>query len=216
MKTVATIEARMTSTRLPGKVLLPLAGQPMIAQLTKRLSRSQRIDQIVIAVPYGEEKIALMSPVGNVYAGPRGYADDCLGRTLEAALRFDADLIVRVPGDNPLVHPDAVDLAVDRWSEGAVVNNIQGHGWPDGIGAWVFSLKFLQWADRMLIGQAEREHLRFHVPEDSPPCPPAYAYPDLRLDVNTKEDYEYVARIYDRLGPDCTVADIVKAGLDQR
>ena len=113
MKTVAIIEARMTSTRLPGKVMLPILGKPMLELLIERLKRATLINQIVVATTqnltdYAIEQLAQRMGVECF----RGSEDDVLDRVLHAAHTYEADVIVEVTGDCPLIDPLIIDKVI--------------------------------------------------------------------------------------------------------
>ena len=115
-KIVATIEARMTSTRLPGKVLLPLAGKPALERLVERLKRSLYIDEIVVATTTNqtdEPIVELCESLGVKYF--RGSELDVLKRVLGAAESVRADIIVEITGDCPLMDWRIVDRGIEEF-----------------------------------------------------------------------------------------------------
>ena len=113
MKTVAIVQARMGSTRLPEKVMKKICGIPMIELLLRRLSRSQELDQIVVATSVDERNQPLIEHIRSLgYTCVAGSEQDVLGRYLLAAEAADADVIVRITGDCPLVDPGLVDSAI--------------------------------------------------------------------------------------------------------
>src|SRR3954454_8823993 len=118
-RVVATIEARMTSSRLPGKVLLPAVGKPLLELMVERLQRSRHLDAIVIATTEDASSDPLEELAERLGIGCfRGSEDDVLARVLGAARAYDADLIVELTGDCPLIDPALVDLHVERFNEG--------------------------------------------------------------------------------------------------
>src|SRR5579859_1898597 len=114
MRIVATIEARMRSTRLPGKVLRPAAGKPLLELLIERLRRVSRIDQIVVATTDNpaDDMIARLAQRLGVGCF-RGSEEDVLDRVLRAAQSVAADLIVEITADCPLIDPEVVGHVVD-------------------------------------------------------------------------------------------------------
>lgn len=214
MKVVAILQARLGSTRLPGKVLLPLAGQPMVRQILERVQWAKTLDALVLAVP-GRDAAAL-APMAHglatLYADP-GDEADLVGRYLGAAASVGADLIVRIPCDNPCVDPAYVDAAVADYLRDPVIyySNTtaacEGQ-YLDGIGAEVVSLSRLKWLDQRTRGNPSwREHPHaFFRDYGLLRLPKA----EVRLDVNTHEDYLFIQALYDHFGhPRFTTLEIL-------
>jgi glutamate-1-semialdehyde 2,1-aminomutase len=135
MKVVAIVQARMGSTRLPDKVMKPLAGMPMIELLLKRLSQSQSLNQIVLATSTDARNDALVNHVSRLgYVCVRGSESDVLSRYLMAARQVNANVVVRITGDCPLVDPHLVDTAVERFKQAGVdyLSNVAPATYPDG------------------------------------------------------------------------------------
>ena len=217
MKIVAIIQARMGSTRLPGKVLLPLAEKPMLQHLIERVQRATTVQAIRIAYPDPDsnESAPIRNLVEDLYdTGVRGYScgsrpqEDVVGRYVDAAEFMNADLIVRIPGDNPCVEPWAIDRAVSAYLDqpcvfysSTICNVVHGTRdyWVDGLGAEVFSMSRLKWLDEKTQGHpAWREHPHQYFYDHGV----VFDHPaDVRLDVNTQADYEFVKDIYEALYP---------------
>ena len=232
MKVVAIIQARMGGKRLPGKVMLPLSGKPMLWHIIERVKRAKLVDEVVVAVPKNSHAIKCNVEIIEMTEGVSD--DDLITRYFYTAEELDADIIVRVCADNPCVEPGEIDRATEFYLEGGkiFVSNAHQHsnlcmihgdyglfenGYPDGIGCEVFSFDTLFWINRFLKGKQEREHLHkyFHdnAITESPVCPKEFARPDLKLDVNTQQDYEYIKNIYDNLypkNPNFHVTDIIE------
>jgi spore coat polysaccharide biosynthesis protein SpsF len=200
MKIVAICQARLASTRLPGKMLLPLAGAPLLQRVLERVQRATRLDEIVLAVPHHDALTFLPLARTRAHLFPyHGEESDLVGRYLAAATAFGADLIVRIPCDNPCIDPSYIDQAIDGWfSEMSpfITNTTASCGgqWIDGIGAEVFSFNRLQWLDHVTRQRdpSLREHLHRFFCAYLPQA-------DLRLDINTQDDYDFIAGIYDAL-----------------
>ena len=113
-RTVAIIQARMGSTRLPGKVLLDIAGRPLLAYLVERISRARTLDEIVVATTTSENDNGVIEEC-ELRGIPnfRGSETDVLGRYVSAARASRADIVVRVTADNPFTDPDSIDRVVD-------------------------------------------------------------------------------------------------------
>src|SRR5262245_46570335 len=117
MRTIAIVQARMGSTRLPGKVLRDLCGATMLAQCVSRLQRARSLDEVVIATSYGPEDDAVVDEGHRIGVRVhRGSAHDVLARYHGAARITDADAIVRVTSDCPLIDPEVVDRVVAELS----------------------------------------------------------------------------------------------------
>jgi spore coat polysaccharide biosynthesis protein SpsF len=162
MRVIATIEARMTSSRLPGKVLLESIGKPMLQLMVERLRHLERVDDIVIATTTNktdEPIVALAEKLGIQYY--RGSENDVLTRVLEAAKANGADLIVELSGDCPLIDPVIVDQVIDAYFENDCdyATNCLTQTFPLGMETEVFSSKLLEIADTEGKTQEDREHV---------------------------------------------------------
>lgn len=197
----------MTSTRLPGKVLLPLAGEPMLTRLVERLRRVQRADGIVIATTTNttDDAIAKLSEQLGVPCH-RGSEHDVLSRYADAARLHGADVVVRITSDCPLIDPALIDQVIAVYQEGDsdCVSNMLPPTWPYGMAVEVFSAAALAEAHAEAGQPAEREHV----------TPFLYAHPERyrlrnvtspvdlshhRWTVDTPEDYELVRRLFEAL-----------------
>jgi len=211
MKTVATIEARMSSTRLPGKVSRTILGKPMLELLIERLKRAQSLDEIVVATtknPADNVIEELAHRIGvNCF---RGSEEDVLERVLRAAMAAKADLIVEITGDCPLIDPAIVDKLVGIYNEGRFdyVSNSLKRTFPRGLDTQVFSTKLLETVSALTQDPGDREHVSLYIYEH----PDTFSlhnvesglpevYWDLRLTVDTLEDFQLVHEIYEHLYP---------------
>src|SRR5262249_10453488 len=141
VRTVCTIEARMTSSRLPGKVLLEAAGKPLLAHMVERLRRARTLDAIVIATTEEAASDPIVALAEQLGVGCfRGGEEDVLARVLGAAQAYDAELIVETTGDCPLIDPEVVDLVVERFNEGGVdyCSNTLERTYPRGLDTQAF------------------------------------------------------------------------------
>lgn len=225
MKTLIIVQARMTSTRLPGKVLLPLAGEPMLTRLIERLRRVRRADGIVVATTTNtsDDPIAMLCEQLGVPCH-RGSEHDVLSRYADAARLHGADVVVRITSDCPLIDPALIDQTIAAYDEGGsdYVSNMLPPTWPYGMAVEVFSAAALAQAHAEATQAAEREHVtpflywhpeRYRLRNVASPV-------DLsqhRWTVDTPEDYALVGRLFDHLmptHPHFTQADVL-ALLDQ-
>jgi glutamate-1-semialdehyde 2,1-aminomutase len=161
-KIVAIVQARMGSTRLPGKVMADVAGKPAIARLLERLGRARQVQEVWLAcseLPENGPLAALAQSMGVKVL--RGDEHDVLGRFALVARRSDADAVVRITGDCPLVDPDVVDQVVAAFRAGTAdfCSNTLKRSFPDGLDVEVFTRAALDRADR----EAKEPFLREHV-----------------------------------------------------
>jgi spore coat polysaccharide biosynthesis protein SpsF len=203
-------QARMGSTRLPGKVMLPILGRPMLYWHLSRLGRARRIDRLVVAttdLPQDEPIVNLCKTMG--IAVFRGSEQDVLSRYAGACQRFAATTVVRVTSDCPLIDPTVVDQVIAAY--GAARPDLdyaalEPKDYPRGLDTEVFTAKALLAADANAIDAAEREHV----------TPYLYRRPDRfrcvrlatgeglgehRWCVDEPADYELVRRIIETLWP---------------
>jgi spore coat polysaccharide biosynthesis protein SpsF len=198
-RVVATIEARMTSSRLPGKVLLPAAGKPLLELMVERLRRTRHLDEIVIATTEDASSDPLQALAERLGIGCfRGSEDDVLARVLGAAQAYDADLIVELTGDCPLIDPALVDHVIERHREGGAdyTANVLEKTYPLGFAVQVFPTAVLAEVASLTDDPADREHVSLYIYEH----PERYRlrnvvsdHPEsaeLRLTVDTPEDYD--------------------------
>ena len=213
MKTVAIIQARMGSTRLPGKILQNLTGIPMLTRVVNRVKRATTVDEVVVATtvePADSAIEELVKDSGWKYY--RGSQDDVLDRYYHAAKQSEADVIVRITSDCPLIDPGVLDRVVREFQnhnpEYAYVSNINPtRHFPRGLDVEVFSLANLELAWNEDTNPAQREHV----------TPYFYRNPDRfrifcvtadadhsahRWTVDTPEDLALIQRIYDHFGHD--------------
>ncbi len=214
------LQARMGSTRLPGKSLLPLAGSPLLARIIERVKRCATVDRIVLATTRKLEDDALETLARGEGIGVfRGSEHDLLDRYVQAARAFDAEVVVRLPADNPVPEPEEIDRIIGYHLTGqsdfsSNLAQVLDNGYPDGIGAEVMDRRILEEVSSACHNAEQREHVHlsfFNYRTQQPaspryrvgtvPCPPAFRRPDLVLDVNTPEQYEFMAALYGALYP---------------
>jgi glutamate-1-semialdehyde 2,1-aminomutase len=162
LSVIAIVQARMGSTRLPGKVLEPIGDRPMIEVILSRLSGSKLIDEVVVATGRDDKNRPLVECLRLL--GRRvfeGSEDDVLDRYYQAALSLDAATIIRVTGDCPLIDPSIVELVVrTREAKGAdYASNIAPPTFPDGLDVEAFSFSALARAWREAEAPSDREHV---------------------------------------------------------
>lgn len=162
MKVVAIVQARMGSTRLPNKVMKRIGGKPMIELLLARLSRSNEIDEIVLATSEAAQNAPLIEHVRSLgYRCHAGSEDDVLDRYYEAANISDAAVVVRITGDCPLVDPALVDEVIRGYKAAEVdyFSNTDPPTYPDGLDIEVFSFAALERTAKETSVPFDREHV---------------------------------------------------------
>lgn len=203
MRVGAVIQARFSSRRLPGKVLRPLCGKPLLGHLVDRLQRSAALDIIGVATSGepSDDAVAAFCADAEIPCY-RGALDDVLGRVKAAAQHFRLDGILRVSGDSPLIDPALVRQAVKLFRRGGwdVVTNVQVRSFPKGQSVEIIAATALDRAAKKARAAAEREHV----------TPYLYAHPDLfrirnlvarvarptlQLSVDTAEDFAHIEAI---------------------
>lgn len=208
-KTVCIVQARMNSTRLPGKILLEIAGHPLLKHLIDRIKEAKTIDEIVIATtinPDCRPIIELAEKEGVQWFA--GDEDDVLARYLGAAKKTGAEHIVRITSDCPLIDPVTIDKIVNLYHDNQAdyVSNTIERTYPRGLDTEIFSFEALERADRMAVDKPYREHVTLFMyrhPEEfdllNVFAEPPLNRPDLRLTVDTKEDFRLIKEIYEAL-----------------
>lgn len=209
MKRVVIIQARMSSSRLPGKVLLPIMGLPMIVFMIQRLRASKRTDELVVAISNDPSDDALAQTLSeHCIQCVRGSLDDVLDRFYSAAKQTQATHIVRLTGDCPLMDADLVDHALTELESGAIdyVLNTLPPTFPDGLDVEAFTFQALERTWREASMRSEREHVTPYM--RSPlsnlrvrswtGCSDASA---LRWTVDHADDYEYVLSLVRAMAP---------------
>jgi spore coat polysaccharide biosynthesis protein SpsF len=205
-KVVCIVEARFNSTRLPGKVLMPILGEPMLVRMIERLRLSRTLDDVVVATTDGAADDALAATVERMGAHIfRGSEDDVLDRVVKAAESSEAEVIVETTGDCPLIDPGLIDKVVGDFLVGGAdfVSNILPHTTPRGTDVRVFRAADLAEINEKSTDPADHEHVSLHFWEhlDRYQCRNVEMdLPDvvakLRFTVDTAEDLEFVRAIY--------------------
>lgn len=211
MRRVIVVQARMTSTRLPGKVLMDLAGKPLLERQLERLRRCARADEVMLAVTENaaDDPLAEFARRFDVRCH-RGSEHDVLARYAGAAREAQADLVVRVTSDCPLIDPaetDAVIAALEerRATHDYASNRLEPH-LPRGLDTEALWRDTLDRMDRMATSKPAREHVTWFCYAERAELfslhsvrRPVDAH-DLRWTVDTPDDLEMVRTLYDRLG----------------
>jgi spore coat polysaccharide biosynthesis protein SpsF (cytidylyltransferase family) len=221
-KPIAIIQARMTSTRLPGKVLMELAGQTVLHYVVRRCQMSRRLAGVIVATTDEPADDCLVAAAQSLGAGVfRGSRDDVLDRYLQTALSSGADPVVRITSDCPLIEPAVIDAAVECF-EGEGVDFVYGDGFPRGTGdVEVLTFAALQnaWSETRLDETYYREHvITYHLnhPEKfrhhKLQAPPDIERLEYRLCVDEPDDLKVIRRVCDHFSPriDFTLAEVLE------
>ncbi len=169
LKVVGIVQARTGSTRLPGKVLMDLAGEPMLARVVRRLSRAQSLHEVIVATTTEAQDDAV-AELARARGWPciRGSRDDVLDRYYQAATDRMADLVVRVTGDCPFIEPILVDQVVaallDGWPDVDLSSNVwPRRTFPRGLDAEALTSLALARVWREDHSPRTREHVTAHI-----------------------------------------------------
>jgi glutamate-1-semialdehyde aminotransferase/spore coat polysaccharide biosynthesis protein SpsF (cytidylyltransferase family) len=201
---VAIVQARMSSTRLPGKALADVRGRPMLWRVISRLRCARLLDEVLVATSENpsDNAIARFCEQEAVLCF-RGSETDVLDRYYQAARAQGTDIVVRITGDCPLIDPIVVDSVVRRFLEGRFdyVSNALRYTYPDGLDTEVFSFTALEQAWREATKPSEREHVtpylrsgKFRVANVDNDC---LLPRNLRWTVDEPADLEFVRKVYD-------------------
>lgn len=220
-KIVVIVQARMGSTRLPGKVLLPILDRPMLEFQLERLRRVQNAHQLIVAttsLAEDEPIVSLCKRLG--VAVFRGESEDVLKRYYDCARKHKAGIIVRITGDCPLIDPEIVDKVIWFYLTHGFdyAGNTLKKSYPRGMDTEVFSLSALAKTFREAQKPEEREHVTLHMyknPEKFSAGNTANFRDEsqYRLTVDQKEDFQLVSQIIERLypgNPSFSLRDIIK------
>lgn len=206
------IQARTGSSRLPGKIMLPLAGKPMLVRMYERVAASKTPKEIIVATTTDVEDDAVVDLCeANDIKYFRGHPTDLLDRHYKAGLESGADIVVKIPSDCPLICPDVIDNVLNLYLENQgsfdFVSNLHPATHPDGNDVEVIPMKILEQVWKESDRDFEREHTTPYIWER----PEKFRIGNLewetgldlsmshRFVLDYEEDYEFIKRIYDEL-----------------
>jgi spore coat polysaccharide biosynthesis protein SpsF (cytidylyltransferase family) len=210
MKTLAILQARVSSSRLPGKVLLPILGEPMLFRQIERIRRAKRIDQMIVATSSDPSDDVLARECANRgVACARGSLDDVLDRFVCSARPYQPEVVIRLTGDCPLADPHLIDAMLDKFEADDLdyLTNADPPTFPDGLDVEVLRFECLLAAHREAKLPSEREHV----------TPFLRAHPErfrlgnfrsatdlsaLRWTVDEPRDLEFVRSVYQGIYPE--------------
>lgn len=208
---VASIEARFASTRLPGKVLSDINGQPALTRLTNRLRRCKRLDKIVLATTTNplDDRLEDWAKKEGIPCY-RGSESDVLQRVVEAQIDMSSEIVVEICGDTPLIDPEVVDRAIEVFlnNDCDIVSTVWKQSYPQGIDVEVFRLSDLEEIAAKVCDSAVREHVSLYFYEHPEryrvmnlDAPTELRAPNQRLQLDYPEDQDLIRKVYRRLEP---------------
>ncbi len=212
MKIVTVIQARRGSTRLTDKILLPIAGKELLVRMVQRVMLSESAGTVVVATTQNQEDDVIVDICKregfNVF---RGHETDLLDRHFKASQEFDADAVVKIPSDVPLIDPEIIDIVIGYFirnkNEYDFVSNLHPATYPDGNDVEIMHMDILKQAWENATLDFEREHTTPYIWEN----PDKYRIGNVtwdsgfdysmshRFTIDYKEDYEFIKTVFDKL-----------------
>lgn len=223
MKVIATVEARMASTRLPGKTMKPLLGKPVLHRVIERIRRAGRVEDVVVATtvnPADEVIVDYCRREGIPHH--RGSEEDVLGRVIETAQRRGGDVIVQLGADCPFYDPALIDQLVEIYLGGGwdYVANDMTLTFPEGVDAHVVARRTLEEVAAKTSRPQDRDDVPRYIWEHPAEyrifnlqAPAALHAPHVRLTLDYPEDFELTEAIYAALyprNPDFSTLDVLR------
>ena len=212
IKIVTVIQSRMDSTRLPGKVMMPLAGKPLLYRMHERVAASKLSGEIIIAATKAETDIPIIQLCEeNNINYFRGHSTDLLERHYQAAKIFNADVVVKIPSDCPLIDPNIIDKVIKYYIDNKhnfdFVSNLHPPSYPDGNDVEVMTMKALEDARQNAKLPLEREHTTPYFWDNPDKLRIGNVPWETGLDfsmthrftIDYKEDYDFIKVVYDEL-----------------
>ncbi len=223
---VIVTQARTGSTRLPGKIVMPLSGKPLLVRMVERIEAAKVTKTVVVATTYDNEddKVEELCKEHGFNCF-RGHPTDLLERHYKAGKEYNADIVVKIPSDVPLIDPKVIDRVINYYLENEdrydFVSNLHPATYPDGNDVEVMPMRVLETAYNEAKLPMEREHTtpyiwenkdRFRVGNVEWESGKDYSMSH-RFTIDYKEDYDFISRIYDELyesNPKFGLDDILK------
>lgn len=206
MKTIAIIQARIGSTRLPYKMMLSLHGKPIIEWVIKRVQKSKLLDDIIVAIPMSEENDILEHYIMKLGIKVfRGSESNVLERFYNSVKHENASHIIRICADNPLIDPYEIDNLIQFYIHNScdyAYNHIPKNNlYPDGLGAEIISFDLLRILQEVVETQHHKEHCLSYIHDNKEqfviktfnPINYNLHHPELRFDIDTFDDYYNLA-----------------------
>jgi spore coat polysaccharide biosynthesis protein SpsF len=204
---IAIIQARMTSTRLPGKVLKTIKGKPLLEHVIRRIRYSKNLGDTIVATVDSIDSTPVIELCNKLDVKTfAGSEYNVLERYYEASKKYDAQIILRITADCPLVDPDVIDLMIERFlaSDCDYLSNTMVRTYPRGLDVEIFTFTALEKAFNEATKDYEKEHVTPYIIKH----PDIFKlesfinkddYSMFRLTVDTIEDFNLIIEIYNRL-----------------
>jgi len=211
METITVIQARMSSTRLPGKVMLPLLGKPLLIRMIERVKSANFVGEVIVATSTNadDDGIEILCNQNNIICS-RGHLTNLLDRHYQVAKQFNAEAVVKIPSDCPLIDPKVIDKVIGHYinsDEFDFVSNLHPATYPDGNDVEIFSFESLECAWNDATKDYEREHTTPFIWEHQDvfcvgnvTWETGYDFSSThRWTIDFPEDYEFIRKVYDEL-----------------
>jgi len=209
MSVLVVVQARMSSTRMPGKILRPLGGRPLLVRMLERVRAARTPFELLVATTtesVDDPVVAVAAQAG--VQTVRGHATDLLDRHIQATRSVDADAVVKIPSDCPLIDPAVIDRIIGAFLDDPTydyVSNLHPATWPDGYDVEVMSRAAIETAHR----EADRPHEREHTTPFLWDRPERFRIKNVtwdrdlqmthRLTIDYPEDYALIQAVFDAL-----------------
>ena len=223
MRIGVTIEARMTSSRLPGKVLMEACGKSMLELMVERVKCVNGLDEIILATTNNDtdDCLAFLAEKMGISCF-RGSEHDVLGRILKASEEYNIDIIVELTGDCPLIDPACIEKVIDEFFQNKpdYATNALSKTYPLGMEAQVFPSSILAEVAQLTNDPLDREHVTLYIYKNtekynvlSISADGIHNRPEFQLTLDEKDDYKLIKNIFENLyiqKPDFTLSDIIQ------
>jgi len=207
MKYLAAIQARYGSTRLPGKILMDLAGKPVLQRVIERAEKSRNIDEVIVITSISKADVKTVNLVSSLgYRVIAGSENDVLDRYYQSTKLFDPEYVIRITGDCPLYDADMLDLAISRMDADTDYMASLTETIADGLDIEVFRFSALKYAWENAKLASEREHVTLYIKNH----PEIFKLQDFlcplgdlnkeRWSLDEPEDYKLLSEIYSHFG----------------
>jgi len=209
-KIIVMIQARMGSTRLPGKVALPLGGTTVLEQVVERVSMAKTVNEVLVITTLSHHDLSLVKLCsgGNIRVFC-GSEEDVLDRYYQAAKLIKPEHIIRITADCPLMDFKVIDLVVKKHLESGAdyTSNVMHETYPDGLDVEIFTYKTLEKAWKEAVKKSDREHVTLYI-RSNPETFKLHSVENpvdlshLRWTLDEPEDYEFISKVYSSFGSD--------------
>jgi len=204
---VAALQARMSSSRLPGKVLMPLLGKPMICHQIDRIKRSKMIDKLVVATSTHSSDNPLAMQIQDLGVECyRGQLKNVLSRLYGATSKFKPDHVVRLTGDCPLIDPEVIDKTIEHHLQLDLdyTSNILPPSFPDGLDVEIVKFDIFKKINSFAVTKSEMEHVTLYIRNNLHKFKTGnfssnINLSDKRWTVDNIEDFIFVEKVYEEL-----------------